>query len=76
MVHLICFRLEIPFLSKFGSKNQNSQFKLKFGTETNSNIQNSMRMFTYLGFDPKYFFGHIWSKNSNLFVQGKICYLD
>ena len=24
MVHLICFRLEIPFLGKFGSKNQNS----------------------------------------------------
>ena len=30
------------FLGKFGSKNQNCQFKLKFGIKTNSNIQNSM----------------------------------
>ena len=29
-------------LGKFGQKNQNCQFKLKFGTETNSNMQNSM----------------------------------
>ena len=26
------FWLEIPFLGKFGPKNQNCQFKLKFGT--------------------------------------------
>ena len=26
------FRPEIPFLSKFGPKNKNFQFKLKFGT--------------------------------------------
>ena len=26
------FRLEIPFLCKFGQKNQNYQFKLKYGT--------------------------------------------
>ena len=32
MVHLICFRLEIHFLGKFGPKNQNCQFKLKFDT--------------------------------------------
>ena len=32
MVDLICFRLEISFLEKFGPKNQNCQFKLKFGT--------------------------------------------
>ena len=29
--HFFCFRPEIPFLGKFGSKNQNCQFKLKFG---------------------------------------------
>ena len=27
IVHLICFKLEILFLGKFGSKNQNCQFK-------------------------------------------------
>ena len=31
-VQFICFRLEIPFLGKFGSKTQTCQFKLKFGT--------------------------------------------
>ena len=29
------FRQETPFLAKFGPKNQNCQFKLKFGTCTN-----------------------------------------
>ena len=31
-VHFFRFWLEIPFLDKFGSKNQNDKFKLKFGT--------------------------------------------
>ena len=31
-VHLIFFILETLSLSKFGPKNQNCQFKLKFGT--------------------------------------------
>ena len=33
MVVFICFSfgLEIPFLGKFGSENQNCQFKPKFG---------------------------------------------
>ena len=39
------FRAEIPILDKFGPKNQNYQFKLKFGTQTNLNIQNSMVVF-------------------------------
>ena len=46
--------MEIPFLGKFGSKNQNCQLKLKFGTYTNSNMQNSMVMFIYFVFDWKY----------------------
>ena len=29
---LFCFRPEILFLLKFGTKNQNCQFKMKFGT--------------------------------------------
>ena len=41
------------------SKNQNYQFKLKFVTYTNSNMQNSMVMFTFFCFDQKYPF---WAK--------------
>ena len=33
-------------LGKFGPKNQNCQFKLKFGTKTNLNMENSMVAFT------------------------------
>ena len=50
MVHLICFRLEIPFLGKFSPKNQNCQFILKFGTWTNSNMHNSMAVFSFFAF--------------------------
>ena len=46
--------MEIPFLGKFGPKSQNSHFKLKFGTYTNSNMQNSMVMFIFFVFDWKY----------------------
>ena len=35
----------IPFLGQFGPEYQNCQFKLKFGTKTNCNMQNSMVMF-------------------------------
>ena len=41
------FRLKRSFLGKFGPKNQNCQFKLKFGTLTNSNKQKSMVSFTF-----------------------------
>ena len=37
----------IPFLGKLGPKNQNCQFKLKFGTYTNLHMQNSMVMLTF-----------------------------
>ena len=49
-----CFRLETPFLGKFGLKNQTCQFKLKFGTWTNSKMQNSM--FTFSVLDRKHTF--------------------
>ena len=39
--------MEIFFLGKLGPKNQNYEFKLKFGTETDSNMQNSMELFTF-----------------------------
>ena len=55
--------MEISFLGKFGPKNQNYQFKLKFGTDTNSNMQNSMVMFTFSVFDQKYpFWGNLVQK--------------
>ena len=38
-------------------QNQNYQFKLKFGTKTNLNMQNSMVMLTFSVFDWKYLFG-------------------
>ena len=34
--------LNRDFLGKFGLKNQNFRFNLKFGTKTNLNMQNSM----------------------------------
>ena len=36
------------------SKDQNCQFKLKFGTKTNLNLRDSMMMFTFSVFDHKY----------------------
>ena len=38
---------DILFLGKFGPKSQNCQFKLKFGTLTNSNIQSLMVVLTF-----------------------------
>ena len=46
--------MEMPFLGKFGPKNQNTHFMLKFGTETNSNMQNSMTLFSFFIFEWKY----------------------
>ena len=37
----------IPFLGKLGQNNQNCWFKLKFGTKINSNMQNSMVVFSF-----------------------------
>ena len=38
-VHFFCFRQEIPFFPQIPSNNQNSHFKLKLGTLTNSNMK-------------------------------------
>ena len=54
MIHLTCFRPEIPFSGKFGSQNQKFLLEVKFGTETISNMQNSVVMFTFPVFDQKY----------------------
>ena len=40
-------RPDTSLFSKFAPKNQNCQFKLKFGTQTNSNVQNAIVIFTF-----------------------------
>ena len=42
------------FWVKFGPKNQNCQFKLNIGTKTNSNMQNSIALFTFSVLDWKH----------------------
>ena len=56
LTHVFRFWPEILFLGKFGPKNQNSKFKVKLGTYTKSNMQNSMGMFTLFVFGWKYSF--------------------
>ena len=48
--------LKHPFLRKFGTKYRNWLVKLKFGTETNSNMQKSMVFFTCSVLDWKHGF--------------------
>ena len=43
-----------PSLGKFGPKNKNCQFKLKFSIFTNSNEQDSMVVFAFSAFNQKY----------------------
>ena len=69
-VRFFCFRPETPFLGKFSPKNQICQFKLKFGTKTNSNIQNSKVVFTFSVLNRKY---TIWA---NLVQKIKIVSLS
>ena len=44
------------FLRKFGPKNQNCHFMLKFGTYTISSMQSSMMLFSFFVFEWKYSF--------------------
>ena len=53
-VQCFCFRSKIPFLGKFGTKNPNCQFKLKFDTLANLNMRTSTVMFSFSFFDWKY----------------------
>ena len=66
------FRPETPFLNKFGPKNQNCQFELKFGNYTNSNMQNSMMVFAFPVLTGNSHFRQIWSQNLKLFVWSEI----
>ena len=45
-----------PFWTKLFQKNKNCQFNLKFGTKTNSNMQNSMVVFILFVLGWKYQF--------------------
>ena len=49
------------FGGKFGPENQNCQFKLKFGTKTNLNMQNSVVLFTFSFLTGNTFLGQILS---------------
>ena len=49
-------RPETLFLGKFGPKNKDYQFKLKFGTQNNLNVQNLVLMFTLSVFEGKCLF--------------------
>ena len=55
-------------MEKFGPKNQNCQFKLNIDTSTNSNMENSTAVFTFLFSMRNALFGLIWSKMSKLSV--------
>ena len=57
-------------LVKFSNKNQNCQFKLKFGNQTNSNMMKSMVLFILFVLDRKY---HFWT---NLVQKIKIASLS
>ena len=73
MAFILCFRLKIPFLGKFGSKkskSQSCQYKLKFGTQTNSNMKNSMTVFIFSVFDRKNYFQKL--NPLSLFVEDEI----
>ena len=54
--HSFFYRPETLFLGKFGPKNQNCLFKMKFGAYTNSNMQDSVVMLTFFDFDRKKLF--------------------
>ena len=62
---IFSFRLKTPFLGKFRPKNQNCQYTLKLGTPTNSNMQNSMVLFTFSAFDQTPFLAKFGPKIQN-----------
>ena len=51
---IFLFQTENTLSEQVWSKNQNCQLKLKFGTNTNLNMQNSMVIFTFAVLDRKH----------------------
>ena len=72
------FDAKYTFGSNLIQKNQNCQFKLKFGTQANSHIQNLMKnsMLTFPVSDQKYPFQANSVQKKELSVQAEIWYLD
>ena len=71
---LFCFKLEIPFfLVNLVEKSKIISFKLKFCTQTNSNMHNSMVMFPFSVFAWKYLQGKFGSTNRNCQFELKFC---
>ena len=67
------FRPEVPFFGKFGPKrNQICQFKLIFGTSTNSNMQNSVVVFILCFRLEISFLGKFGPKNKNYLLKLKL----
>ena len=50
------FQPEIRFWANLDKKSQNCQFKLKFGSKSNSNMQNSIVIVTFSVLDQKHTF--------------------
>ena len=59
---------EIRFLGKFGQRNQNCYFKLKFASQKNSYMLNSVVMVTTPFSSGNTFLGQIWLKKLKLSV--------
>ena len=53
---MFTFRPEMPFSDKCGPKNQNCQLTLKFGMQTNSDMQKSIVISTFYVLDGKQHF--------------------
>ena len=70
------FNQKCHIWATFVKKSQNYQFKLKFSTYNNSNMQNSMVMFILSVFNKSTFFGQLWSKKWKLSIWSQIFYLD
>ena len=47
VVYIFLFQIGTPLSDKFYCKSQNCQLKLKIDTKTNSNMQNSLAVFTF-----------------------------
>ena len=62
-VHFFSYRPQRSSLGKFCLKNLNCWFKLKFGTQTNLNVKNSMVMFIFSTFDEFMSFFVVWLTN-------------
>ena len=71
---MVVFKFSV--LGNLVPKNQNCQFKLKFGTKTSSNMQNLMMLFISSILYWKYNFGANLVQKIKIVTEAEICYLD